>query len=159
MMQKLALCFFWLLLLASSACGGQPPRQAPATLTPDPNPCSPQNLPATVQEIHDLTRGFDSAAAQISGLTDQQLPDTISELQRIRRTAEDLSIPPCLTTLKTHQQNYMNLVIQTLLVSVGGGDQQTLDTGLEAARAEYQRYSLELVRLLGITLSPVTATP
>jgi hypothetical protein len=53
----------------------------------------------------------------------------------------------------------MNLVIQTLLVSVGGGDRQTLDTGLEAARAEYERYSLELVRLLGITLAPVTATP
>ena len=158
-MQKLAFYFSCLLLFTLTACGGQTPALATVTFTPDPDPCSSQNLPATVQEINDIMGGFDSVVDRISGLGARELPSTISELQRIRRSAEDLSIPPCLTTLKTHQLNYMNLVIQTLLVFVGGGDQQTLNTGLEIAQAEHERYSLELVRLLGITLAPVTVTP
>ena len=83
----------------------------------------------------------------------------IADLQRIRRAAEDLPVPPCLATLKKHQLNHMNLVIQALIVLIGGGDQETLRTGFELAREEYQQYSFELVRLLGITLATVTVTP
>jgi hypothetical protein len=80
-------------------------------------------------------------------------------LQRIRRDAEDVKIPACLVTLKTHQLNHMNLMIQTLLAFVGGADREALNNGLETARKEHDLYSLEIVRLLGITLAPITATP
>ena len=36
---------------------------------------------------------------------------------------------------------------------------QALTNGLELARNEHDLYSLEIVRLLGITLAPITVTP
>ena len=104
-------------------------------------------------------REFDDVTAQLTSAAAEQLPTIISDLQRIRRAAEDLPVPPCLVTLKRYQLNHMNLVIQSLLGFVGGQDQETLRTGFEIARAEYEKYSLELVRLLGITLATVTVSP
>lgn len=123
------------------------------------DPCAPQNLPATVQGVNGLMQEFDTASQLESDLTAQQLSDIITNLQRIRRSAEDVQIPACMRTLKTHQLNHMNLMIQTLLAFVGGADQEALNNGLEQARQEHDRYSLELVRLLGITLAPITVTP
>jgi hypothetical protein len=155
---------FPLLLLVVSACGGQPAATeaetlSTATIVPNDDPCSTQNLPVTVQPINDLMREFDAAAQLASNLPAPQLPEVISNLQRIRRDAEDVRIPACLTTLKTHQLNHMNLMIQTLLEFVGGTEKQALTNGLEQARKEHDLYSLEIVRLLGITLEPITATP
>jgi hypothetical protein len=130
------------------------------TATPDPDPCATANLPATVQGINDLMQEFDVSAGQIPATTPDQLPAVISNLQRLRRSSEDLEIPPCLGTLKTHQLNHMNLTIQALLIYVGGADRGTLNSGLELARKEHDLYSLEMVRLLGITLAPMsTSTP
>jgi hypothetical protein len=103
-------------------------------------------------------REFDDASQLASNLPAQQLPETISNMQRIRRAAEDLQTPDCLSTLKTHQLNHMNVMIQTLLAFVGGSDQETLTNGLANARQEYNLYSLEIARLLGITLAPITNT-
>jgi hypothetical protein len=158
-MNKLAAYLSLLLFLALSACAGQLPAPVANTSTPDPDPCSTHNLPATVQQMNDLMREFDGESARISAESVQQLPEVISELQRIRRAAEDLSAPACLGTLRTHQLNHMNLMIQTLLAYVGSGHLQTLNTGLEIAQAEHEKYSLELVRLLGITLAPGAETP
>jgi hypothetical protein len=163
-MQKLFLCLFSLLLFFVSACGGQPAAtetESPSTptISPDEDPCAAQNLPAAVQPVNDLMREFEDASQLASNLPAQQLPEVISNLQRIRRDAEDVQIPACLATLKTHQLNHMNLMIQTLLAFVGGADQEALTSGLELARNEHDLYSLEIVRLLGITLAPITATP
>jgi hypothetical protein len=164
MKKFLLLYLFPLCLLFLSACGSQPaPTQAelPGTSTTpaDADLCSPQNLPPTIQGINDLMREFDGVSQLASNLPAEQLPEVISNLQRIRRDAEDVQIPGCLGTLKTHQLNHMNVTIQTLLAVVGGADQEALDNGLEQARQEHDQYSLELVRLLGITLAPITVTP
>jgi hypothetical protein len=163
-MQKLFLCLFSLLLFFVSACGGQPAAtetESPSTptISPDEDPCAAQNLPASVQPVNDLMREFEDASQLASNLPAQQLPEVISNLQRIRRDAEDVQIPACLATLKTHQLNHLTLMIQTLLAFVGGADQEALTSGLELARNEHDLYSLEIVRLLGITLAPITATP
>lgn len=153
-----------ILVLAVTACAGQPAAtqvQTASTPTnlPEPDPCSSQNLPATVQPLNDLMREFDDASQLASNVTAQKLPEVIANLQRIRRAAEDVGIPACLGTLKTHQLNHMNLMIQTLLAFLGGATQDELAAGLEQARKEHDLYSLEIVRLLGITLAPITATP
>lgn len=163
-MKKVFLSLFPLLLLLVSACSGQPAATqteplSTSTIDPAEDPCSSQNIPATVQPINNLMREFDDASQLASNLPAQQLPEVISNLQRIRRSAEDVQIPACLGTLKTRQLNHMNLMIQTLLAFVGGADQEALSNGLELARQEHDLYSLEIVRLLGVTLAPITATP
>lgn len=160
-MKKFILCLFPLFLLITSACGSQLIATQPDTLVTSPtdDPCSSQNLPTTVQGLNDLMREFDDASQLASNTSAQQLSDVISNLQRIRRGAEDTQIPACLGELKTHQLNHMNLMIQTLIAFVGGASKEELNTGLENARKEHDLYSLEIVRLLGITLAPITATP
>ena len=162
-MNKIHLHLFPLFLLFASACGHQPvPTQAPAMTSAATasrvDECSAENLPTTVEGINDLMREFDDTSQRASTLPAQQLPEVIADLQRIRRATEDMQIPVCLTTLKTHQLNHMNVMIQTLISFVGGADQEALKNGLEAARKEHDLYSLEIVRLLGITLAPITAT-
>jgi len=161
-MKRLILYLFPLFLLITSACGNQPIVTQPESLGTSPiatdNSCSSENLPTTVQGLNDLMREFDDASQLASNTPAQQLPDIISSLQRIRRDAEDAQIPACLGELKTHQLNHMNLMIQTLIAFVGGASKEELNAGLEKARQEHDRYSLEIVRLLGITLAPVTAT-
>lgn len=150
-------------MLFLSACEGQPAAAQVETPFPttsqDEDPCSPQTLPTTVQPINDLMREFEDASQLASNTPTQQLPQVISDLQQIRRSAEDLQIPVCLTTLKTYQLNHMNLMIQTLLAFVGGANQEELTNGLEMARKERDLYSLEIIRLLGVTLAPITVTP
>lgn len=164
-MKKLFIYLLSACLLIISACGSQQTPTPPSVITATANqdqsqdPCSSENLPVTVEGINDLMREFDDASQLASNLPAQGLPDVISNLQRIRRDAEDLQIPACLGTLKTHQLNHMNLMIQTLIAFVGGSNQETLQNGLEMARKEHELYSLEIVRLLGITLAPLTSTP
>ena len=166
-MIRVLVCLFPVLLLFVSACGNQPTATQSETSTTatapttrsDEDPCAPQNMPSTVQPVNDLMREFEDASQLASNLTTQQLPEVISNLQRIRRAAEDVQIPACLGTLKTHQLNHMNLMIQTLLAFVRGTHQDALNRGLELARKERDLYSLEVVRLLGITLAPITTTP
>jgi hypothetical protein len=151
------------MLLITCACGSQPVVTQSEGPSPEvasaEDPCSTQNLPTTVQGLNDLMREFDDASQLISSTPAQQLPPVISNLQRIRREVEDSQIPTCLGELKTHQLNHMNLVIQALIAFVGGASQEELKAGLENARKEHDLYSLEIVRLLGITLAPITATP
>ena len=160
-MKKFILSLFPLFLLITSSCGSQLIATQPDALVTSAadDPCSSQNLPTTVQGLNDLMREFDDASQLASNTPAKQLPDVISNLQRIRRGAEDTQIPSCLGQLKTHQLNHMNLMIQTLIAFVGGASQEDLNTGLENARKEHDLYSLEIVRLLGITLAPITATP
>lgn len=146
-------------VLFLTSCGNQQVSTQPAVETATPDPCSAENLSITIQEVNDLTREFDDASQLAANLPAQQLPEIISNMQRIRRAAEDVDAPACLTTLKTHQLNYMNGMIQTLLSFVGGADQTAINNGLMAARQAHEQYSLEVVRLLGITLQPETAIP
>ena len=150
-------------LLMLAACGPQPgPTQSSAVLTEtaiqDQNPCSPPHLPATVQPLNDLMREFDDASRLASNIPVAQLPNVVSNLQRIRRDTQDVQIPACLAELKTHELNHMELMIQTLIAFLGGANQETLSSGLDMARKEHELYSLEMVRLLGVTLAPITAT-
>ena len=163
-MKRFLLHSFPLLFVVLSACGGQPAATQTeilptSTLRPDQDPCSSENIPTAVQPINDLMREFDDASQLASNLPAPQLPEVISNLQRIRRDTEDAPIPTCLLTLKAHELNHMNLMIQTLLAFMGGANQEELNNGLEMARKEHDLYSLEIVRLLGVTLAPITATP
>jgi hypothetical protein len=107
-------------------------------------------------------REFDDASVLASKLPRDQLTDSVADLQRIRREAEDEQVPACLTNLRKYQVDHMNSVISTLLVFIGGTDTTTLEQGIAIARQQHDQYTLELARLLGLTVvpgTPVTGTP
>jgi len=133
--------------------------ESTAQPTSTPDACAKENLEATIKDVNDLMREFDDASKLASNLAKDQLPPSISDMQRIRRAAEDQKAPKCLSALKQHQLAHMNSVINTLLAFVGGADSNTLNNGLAQARKEHDLYTLEIIKLLGITPAAPTATP
>ncbi|HMD81414.1 MAG TPA: hypothetical protein VKE92_08925 [Anaerolineales bacterium] len=128
-----------------------------ATQTATPDLCASENIQAEVDKIHRHMREFDDASILASSTPRDQLSSSIADLQRIRRVAEDEIIPPCLGDLKKYQIQHMNSVIETLLAFISGRDQAVLDQGIAIARQQHDQYTLELARLLGITVVPATA--
>lgn len=166
-----ALILLFTLILA--ACGGTPATATPtpqaeqqATPSPTesllagssatPDPCVLPQLEAEVQRVHSHMREFDDASMLASNMPREQLSGSITDLQRIRREAEDEMVPGCLSVLKKHQVDHMNSVIDTLVAFMGGTDQQTLEQGIATARQQHDDYTLELARLLGLTVVPAT---
>jgi hypothetical protein len=125
-------------------------------ITNTPNPCAPENIEAEIQKAHKYMREFDDASSLAASRPREQLSDAIADLQRIRREAEDQPAPSCLSDLKTYQISHMNAVINTLIAFMGGTDQQTVDQGIAIARELHDKYTIELARLLGLTIEPST---
>jgi len=124
-------------------------------MTPD--PCAAGNVEKAVDKVHSHMREFDDASALAANLPREQLNGSIANLQKIRRDAEDEPIPACLTNLKDYQIQHMNSVIATLIAFMGGANQQDLDKGISIARQQHDQYTLELARILGLTIVPATA--
>ena len=124
------------------------------SLTPD--PCSTDQIEAEVQKVHKHMREFDDASVLASKLPRDQVPGSVADLQKIRREAEDQEIPACLTNLKKYQVDHMNSVIGTLLAFIDGADSKALEQGITLARQQHDQYTLELARLLGLTVVPAT---
>jgi hypothetical protein len=59
--------------------------------------------------------------------------------------------------LKLYQVSHMNTVINTLIAFMGGADQAAVDQGIALARDQHDRYTLELARLLGLTVEPASS--
>ena len=135
-----------------------PPSTAEATSTLD--PCGRPEIETEVQKVHKHMREFDDAAALASSTPREQLGTSISDLQRIRREAEDEQIPGCLTNLRKLQVEHMNTVISTLLAFMKGNvDDQTIQQAIGLAREQHDQYALELARTLGLTVVPATMPP
>ena len=160
------------LMIVLAGCGGTPATIPAATetkqvkmptteptlvLSATPDLCSPKQIEAEVQKVHRHMREFDDASILASNLPLQELSGPIADLQRIRREAEDEQIPPCLTNLKKYQIAHMNTVIGTLVAFLGGADMKTLEKNIAIARDQHDQYTLELARLLGLTVVPATA--
>jgi len=157
----LALALFVLL----SACGTNIPvagstpsaTAVPATNTPD--PCAPENLEAEVNKVHKSMREFDDASSLAASRPPEQLAEAIAELQQIRRDAEDQFTPICLGDLRTYQVAHMNTVINTLIAFMGGQEQEVVNQGIALAREQHDQYTLELARILGLTIEAATVIP
>ena len=155
------------LVVLLSACGTNVPAvvNTPSSATPipastnTPDPCASGNIEAEVEKVHKYMREFDDASSLAASRPREQLADAIADLQRIRRDAEDQSIPPCLGNLKTYQISHMNSVINTLIAFMGGSKQELVDQGIALARQQHDQYTIELARLLGLTIEPATAVP
>jgi len=151
------------LCLLIAACGSKAsatPEASASSATP--NPCSAENIPAEVANVHNLTREFDDYSALASNTPQAQLVQLIPELQRILRDAEDLQVPACLLTLKEMQLAHMNTVVITLMAFMRTTDPaglEQINAGIAQARELHGQYDVERARLLGITLTPTLASP
>lgn len=176
----LRIFFILVFVIVLAGCGGAPvtpaatnteqagPSSASATSTisspaePDPGAsstpdvCSTGLIEAEVQKVHRHMREFDDASILASKMPREDLSEPIAGLQRIRREAEDEEIPPCLIDLKAYQVDHMNSVIGTLIAFIGGADRAALEQSILIAREQHDRYTLELARLLGLTVVPAT---
>ena len=154
MMMKLKRTLLILLALVSSfsftGCG----QSTPLTPSSTPDPCAGENLKIEVGKVTQLTRSFDAVSTLASNTPREELNTPISELQRIRRDAEDQKVPVCFETLKNLQIAYMNAVIQTLIAFIGGANQQSISQGVNLSRQLHNQYLVELARILGVTLAP-----
>jgi len=157
------------LVLLLNACGSKATPIAQSvvpTMNPisTPDPCIGENLIASIKEVNNLTREFDDAFKLARNLPISQTPAYISNMQRLKREAEDQTFPHCLSKLKDHQLQFMNTSINTMIVFVGGADSNALNNGLTQAQKEHDLYTLELAGLLGIPSTPnasltITANP
>ena len=152
-------------ILFLSACANQNTAIAPPSVTSEPtimststpDPCSVENLSASIKEVNDLMREFDDISKLAASVAREKVPKLVSEMQRIRREAEDHEIPSCMSTLKVHQVAHMNIVIDTLIAFIGGAQSEALNDGIKRASQEHDLYTLEIARLLGIPQNPSTA--
>jgi hypothetical protein len=148
------------LVIFLTACGSQPTETPTVTpsISATPDLCGPEAIKAEIDKVNHLMREFDDAAAIAGNTGRDNLQGPIAELQRIRRAAEDLQVPPCLSDLKQIQLAHMNLVIATLIAHMGNSaEPQSITDAINRARQLHDLYTLEIARLLGITLVPVTA--
>ena len=148
------------------------PTPGPPTATFTPDPCSEANLEATIRDFDKLSRQFSDRFVLAQNTPAAQLADIITEMQDIRRSAEDYAIPLCLNTLKNHQLAFMTAAIDATLslYSSFSGDQarnmtqeqvQTVigyvQQRIADAGAISEQYTAEMARLLGIPLPTPTA--
>jgi len=143
---------------------------SPPTITTTSDPCSKGQIEAAVQRVNRHMREFDDASTLASNVPRDRLSDSVADLQRIRREAEDEPIPNCLTNLKTYQLAHMNTVITTLLAFMhvsdpqgihcnnvqNNPDAQAICQTIALAGQQHDQYLLELARLLGLTVVPAT---
>ena len=162
-MQSRSLILFTICFLVVSACANQKPTivESSPTIGPTaiptstPDPCSVENLSESIKVVNDLMREFDDMSKLATNLSREKLPEMISEMQRVRRAAEDHEVPACLSTLKVHQLAHMNTVINTLIAFLGGAQPEMLTEGISRAGQEHDLYTLEVARLLGIPQSSI----
>ena len=148
-----------LLLIPLLAACASPSTSSPQPPTATADPCAAENLVAAVTPVHALMREFDDSA-QVAVLADvSQMVFVIPPLQEVRRRAEDLEVPACLLTLKGLEIEYMNSVINTLLVfmQVGAGNTEVLVQGITQGRSLHDQYNQELTRLVGSGALPDTS--
>lgn len=163
-MKSQFISFLVLTCLILAACANQ---EIPVGVTPTPelnvasstpDPCAAENLEQSIKFVNDLMREFTDAYRLASNVAKEQVPPIISDMQRIRRAAEDQQVPACLTELKSHQLAHMNTLVDVMLAFVSGAEPGSLTDGLSRAQTEYDLYTQEMASLLGIQTT-VTAAP
>ena len=145
-----------------------------STSTNTPDPCSTERIGDTVSRFDRLSREFNDAFVLAQNTPAAQLSTNITELQRIRRAAEDFVVPGCLDELKRLQLGFMNSAIDatiTLYSNFSGDPNQqvteeqvktavlAVNQSMTAAQEYSFMYTVEMGRLLGITLTPSPTIP
>ncbi len=147
----------------TSAVRTMPAPSLTPSATPSPaysfDPCNEANIANSVRPLNDVMDEFDSYAELASNVLQTELGKIIPLMQSLRRSAEDLVVPACLKDLQRYAISYMDATLQTLISFQSTPAPQAIATGIAQARQYYDQYSLEMARLLGGSLAPLTLIP
>lgn len=164
---------FTLIFGAANLTNRTPPTFTPAPAlstntsapTNTPDVCSPENIPVQVERLHNFTREFDDTFGLAQTLRLEEAVPLVQDMQRIKRSAEDLPVPPCLSKLKEHQILYMNSGIEvfTTVYSITSSNpninQETLNSVtiplFENVLSAAKLYLDEQAKLMGWTPVPI----
>lgn len=139
-----------------AACAGASPAAQPAVPSPSATEdlCAPNTIVTQVKKVHDLIRQFDDGLF-VANLTPQaQLSNIVMQLQGVRRQAENLEVPGCVSTLQSTAVQYMNSVIVYLAHFMGGGTADRIGSEIQASQSLRIAYETEMARLIGATYVP-----
>lgn len=125
-----------------------------AAPTNTPGPCDPLNIPSQVSPMHALMREFEDTSIVAQNTPIESVPPLVTDLQRIRRAAEDLETPSCLAALREHELAHMNTVIDTFLAFLSRQGPDVINPLITEARAYHESYMRELSALMGWTPVP-----
>jgi len=155
-MKKTGLLFLIIIIVLLSLAGcrtfASTPTATDPSSSPTPDPCSAANLPSSVALVDSLMQPFDDYADLATSTARTQLVDIILPMQAVQRRAADQLVPACLKGLKQFQLLYMDATIQTLLAFLSNAQVDALKAGIAQAHQYHNRYTLELARLLGLTV-------
>jgi hypothetical protein len=101
-----------MLALILTACG---PGQLLGP-TPTPDPCSPELLEPIIKDYASIETRFNDAFNLANNTPRGSLSPQISELQAIRRDANELAEPDCLAVAKVHMIKYMDAIIDGFIL-------------------------------------------
>ena len=153
----------FILGVALSACGtartAQPVQPTLPPASPTYDPCSTENISNTVRLVNDTMRQFDDYALLAANIVQSQIVLVIPPMQEIRRDAEDQEVPSCLTELKRLELLFMDTTLQALMAFQSSTNVETLTTAILASRQYHEQYTIELARVMGVTLAPPAPTP
>ena len=117
------------------------------TVTPTPNPCSPENVLLDIDDIQSMIFEFQDIA-YIANFTSQvQLIDPILKLQEVRRETQQLDLPTCESSLQNAIIDYMNAVIDYLAIFMAGGDTASVQSGISNSDLLWQIVLFEYNKL------------
>lgn len=109
-MKKFSLLVFALVLLTACSPGQM------FGPTPTPDPCSAALLPAQLDKLTGIAQRFDDATKLANNTSRVNLPPVISDLQAIRRDAQDLELPGCMAKVKARLITYMDSIIDAYII-------------------------------------------
>jgi len=136
-----------------SGCSSSPEAEAPAitqAAVDNIDPCAPEVIQTTGSPLQMLMDQFDDSADIAANSPHEQLAEPIANLQELRRETEDLLVPICLESLKTAQIDYMNSVIDTLLMFLSLQDEAVIMVGIEISDELRALYESQVSELYGI---------
>jgi len=144
-----------LLALFLTACNAQSSQETstelPSSAAQTPDPCSAANISDSAAPILAGMAEFDDASDLAANTPHEQLTGPISDLQAIRRAAEDYEVPDCLVPLKIAQIDYMNSVIDTMLMFLSMEQEEVIMVGIEITDELRALYENTATSILGET--------
>jgi hypothetical protein len=174
-MKKILFTLGIIVLLFSSCSVPAPvePTQTPspiptATPTSTPDPCSKENILATVEDLQLTVNEFKEVEVIANQIDVNSLIQLVLRLQEIRYQVMRIKVPACLETFKAASVNYTGSVLNYLLIFMRDPKSTDLSPAIKTSQDNWQILITDFNNVLAIAgvqpqitpeISSITPTP